>query len=48
MLHMLLQHLLCRVVRLTAIKIKSKSPDEAVKPLDSALKALNTSVRADE
>lgn len=48
MLHILLQHLVCREVRLTATTSRGKSLDEAVNPLDLALGILNTSVRADE
>lgn len=45
MLHILLQHLVCREVRLTATTSRSKSLDEAVRLLDLALGILNTSVR---
>lgn len=48
MLHTLLQHLVCREVRLTATTSRSKSLDEAVRILDLALGILNTSVRAYE
>lgn len=44
-LHILLQHLVCR---LTATTSKRESLDEALKLLDLALGVLNTSVRADE
>lgn len=47
-LHVLLEHLVCRESELTATAGRSKSLNEAVKLLDLALGVLKNSTRADE
>lgn len=47
-LHILLQHLVCREVGLTATASRGKSLNEAIKLLDLALGVIKNSIRADE